>query len=764
MVNKHVFNVTSPLPQTILLIAQNDDLVHAVKHSLSNENLHLCLVSNHLEAVSQELPIDLILLDCSNKTDLSIHLANLETLHTQLPFMPIIVIGNIDDDTILTHAFEQGVVDILSIPLRPVLVRQRIQHALRLQTVTSEGERLKSALEAANDGLWDWDMTTGKTYYNPRWSGMLGYTPEELSPSVDTWRKLCHPDDIAYVEEKLQAHFDNDTPYEIEHRLRTKSGDWKWIRAFGKVVKRDEDNSPLRMIGTHIDIDERRRIRDMLRENQTRLRQLIENVTNIIYSVSFEGIITYATPNWTEYLGQSLDSVIEYPIADFIHPDDLMSYETFLNAILNTGDKQLGVKFRLRNNHGDWLWFTSSASLAKADNGTPLYYVGAMHDIHQQHQVKEALAETEQRYRIISNTISDYAYSYQVNPDGTMTETWSTDAFHKITGYRFQDMDENDWQQITHPDDLPIIQKRFEKLLDGEADVSEFRIITKSGKTRWLADHAYPVKDETDGHIVRIYGAAQDITRRKHFEQQLQAQTKELRARNEELDAFSYSVAHDLKNPIATMMGFTSLILNYYDRMPPEEVRENLQLILEGGYKLKSIINALLLLAGVNKIEQPAMQPLDMLGIIEQAQHRLTDMSREHNAQISLPDGNLPIALGYAPWVEEIWANYLSNAIKYGGTPPVIQLGAEYDGNGMCRFWVRDNGRGLTQAEQQRLFIPFSRLNQAKIEGHGLGLSVVHRIVEKLGGEVSVVSGLGKGSEFSFTLPSHIAHEARARA
>jgi two-component system sensor histidine kinase/response regulator len=104
--------------------------------------------------------------------------------------------------------------------------------------------------------------------------------------------------------------------------------------------------------------------------------------------------------------------------------------------------------------------------------------------------------------------------------------------------------------------------------------------------------------------------------------------------------------------------------------------------------------------------------------------------------------------------VEEIWTNYLSNAIKYGGQPPCVELGATEQSDDFVRFWVRDNGNGLTGEEQARLFAPFTRLYPAQVKGYGLGLSIVQRIVDKLGGQVGVESRLGQGSTFSFTLPS----------
>jgi len=359
----------------------------------------------------------------------------------------------------------------------------------------------------------------------------------------------------------------------------------------------------------------------------------------------------------------------------------------------------------------------------------------------------------QQRHQIISETVSDYAYSYIVNEDGSLKKDWSTQAFHDITGYTFEEVDQDGWERLIHPEDKRAGMERFARLLSGETDITEFRIKTKAGKTRWLRDHGYPVVDPESGRVVHIYGAAQDITLRKRNEEMLRHQALELQARNEELDAFAHTVAHDLKNPIASMMGFTSLVINYYGRMSEDKIKEHLELIMESGYKLKQIVNALLLLASVNKMDEAQLEPLFTNDIVESAKKRLNAMIEETGATIQSP-AEWPDAEGYGPWVEEVWMNYISNAMKYGGDPPVVTLGADKQPDGMVRFWVRDNGNGLIPDEQERVFTPFTRLNQVKIEGHGLGLSVVQRIVRKLRGEVGVESKLGQGSTFSFTLPS----------
>jgi signal transduction histidine kinase len=170
-----------------------------------------------------------------------------------------------------------------------------------------------------------------------------------------------------------------------------------------------------------------------------------------------------------------------------------------------------------------------------------------------------------------------------------------------------------------------------------------------------------------------------------------------------------------------------------------------------------------LLLAGVRQMEAES-SPLDMASIVANALERLDHMVGMHQADIIVPDA-WPTALGYGPWIEEVWANYVSNAIKYGGRPPRVELGydtavgdqltIEGDEARQVRFWVRDNGSGISWEAQSRLFTPFTRLDQVRVEGHGLGLSIVRRIVKKLGGYVGVESSgvPGEGSVFYFSLP-----------
>ncbi len=229
---------------------------------------------------------------------------------------------------------------------------------------------------------------------------------------------------------------------------------------------------------------------------------------------------------------------------------------------------------------------------------------------------------------------------------------------------------------------------------------------------------------------------------------------RQLQKTNEELDAFAHTVAHDLKNPLAAVSSLTDLLMCEYKNTGQISQRsaERMNLISRSVNKAFNIIDALLLLAGVSRGKVVSFEPLDMKIVVDNALLRLHHLTQE--AVIEVPQQWFS-SVGYAPWVEEIWVNYLSNALKYGGNPAYIQLGSEKVNDGTTiKYWVKDNGAGIPDEEQNQLFTPFTRLQTGRIDGHGLGLSIVQQIAEKLHGDVGVESQQGKGSLFYFTLPA----------
>lgn len=228
----------------------------------------------------------------------------------------------------------------------------------------------------------------------------------------------------------------------------------------------------------------------------------------------------------------------------------------------------------------------------------------------------------------------------------------------------------------------------------------------------------------------------------------------ELRERNQELDAFAHTVAHDLKNPLAVLINYGELIESECEEMSPAELRSWAHVIVEKGYETINIVNELLLLASLRRREVP-LSPLNMHEIVQAVVNRLTSFIERHQAEIKLV-GEWPLALGYRPWIEEVWVNYLDNALKYGGQPPCIELGGAVQPDGTVRYWVRDFGPGIAPQDQARLFNPLTQIESARTSGHGLGLSIVRRIMDKLGGSAGVEStGVpGEGCRFYFVLPN----------
>jgi len=224
-----------------------------------------------------------------------------------------------------------------------------------------------------------------------------------------------------------------------------------------------------------------------------------------------------------------------------------------------------------------------------------------------------------------------------------------------------------------------------------------------------------------------------------------------LEARTRDLEAYAHTVAHDLKEPLSTII-LTSNLINKIPDLTRQELQEYLGQIRSTAYQMNTIINTLLLFAKVSKENAPA-EHVNMALVVANVLNRLSNLVNEHHAQIDLPEF-WPAAIGYAPWIEEVWANYLSNALKYGGQSPRVRLGASLETDGMIRYWMCDHGPGIPVDIQARLFAPLSQTDLNTNPGHGLGLSIVRSIVEKLGGQVGCESEPGNGSLFFFTLPA----------
>ena len=266
----------------------------------------------------------------------------------------------------------------------------------------------------------------------------------------------------------------------------------------------------------------------------------------------------------------------------------------------------------------------------------------------------------------------------------------------------------------------------------------------KNGSMYWEQTSIAPIYD-TIGRMTHFIAVKEDITTRKQADEERERLIGEL-------DAFAHTVAHDIKNPLQIILGYASLLTSEDFSIADEMVKPHLKPIQNHALKLHSIVDELLLLSSVRQAGHVARETLDMSTLMDDVIKRLANLVEEHQAEIVMPD-SWSLARGHGPWIEEVWVNYISNGIKYGGRPPRLELGAMSRPDGMVKLWVSDNGNGIAPEDQARLFTPFTRLTELEIKGEGLGLSIVERIMTRLDGEVGVESGIGEGSTFSFTLP-----------
>ena len=217
-----------------------------------------------------------------------------------------------------------------------------------------------------------------------------------------------------------------------------------------------------------------------------------------------------------------------------------------------------------------------------------------------------------------------------------------------------------------------------------------------------------------------------------------------------DLEIFAHILAHDLRENLGIAQSLTEDIQKILDPFLFKQISHPMLHIKQCIRRMQDLIDGILRLSEIREAKV-SFVPLNMKCIVAAAQSRLKDVIEESHAVIIFPS-HWPLALGHPPWIEEVWYNYLSNAIAYSGHSSRIELGAKPGSNSNIYFWVQDDGPGIPDYHQEKLFMEFDNLRDSRLNSSGLGLSIVKRIVEKLGGEVGVESNPGQGSCFSFNL------------
>ena len=332
------------------------------------------------------------------------------------------------------------------------------------------------------------------------------------------------------------------------------------------------------------------------------------------------------------------------------------------------------------------------------------------------------------------------------------TITYVNEKFCQISGYPREELIGQNHRILNsshHP--IAFFSRMYRTIASGKPWHGEIKNHAKDGSCYWVDTTISPFKDAR-GKITNYVAIRTDITGNKRAMEEIEAQRNKMMIKNAELEAYDHTIAHSLKTPLSASIRFLHILSDFESDNLSEEQHHLVKLAQKTLENTGDIIDALLLLSTVSN-EQVEHKPIAMKRLVKEALRQLEKERLSAQATVKM-SGKWLTAAGHAPWVGEVWLNYLSNAFKYCEPPVELELGSSKEGAGFIRYWVQDNGKPLTHEEREKLFVPFSRLHHEGIDGHGLGLTIVQRVVGKHGGIVGVDTPDSGGNRFYFTLPA----------
>ncbi|MFA5012543.1 MAG: PAS domain S-box protein [Ignavibacteria bacterium] len=383
-------------------------------------------------------------------------------------------------------------------------------------------ERLKLALAVSKQGIYDLDIKSGKAIITPEYARMIGFEPEEFSESHEAWNSRLHPDDKERVIKLYEDYLNGlSTEYSVEFRDLTKSGEWKWILSTGKITEYDSFGKPLRMLGTHIDINERKKVE----EENKKLAQIFESSLNEIFLLDSENLkFKYVNKAAINNLGYTLEELYDMTPLDLVPEDSLIQFLNFIDpstkntgdnyrhfidvvSLLKTGKKEQFV-FETFHRRKDGSIYDIEVHLQFMESGNEGYYVAVIIDISERKKAEEKLKTSDKifTHSIEMLCITGYdGYLKVLNPAWTSTLGWSA-----------EELLSKPWNEFVHPDDVDLMNKIKAEIIEGKG-IYEFenRYRCKDGSYRILSWNSHPYPEEGI-----MFEVARDITSSRKTEQE----------------------------------------------------------------------------------------------------------------------------------------------------------------------------------------------------------------------------------------------------
>ena len=496
-----------------------------------------------------------------------------------------------------------------------------------------------------------------------------------------------------------------------------------------------------------IDITARREAEEELRKSESRYSTLFNNKYVVKLLINPEtGEILKANPAACSFYGYSGEQFASMRICDIntLPQHDILGK---MGQALKMEGSLFHFRHRLAN--GELRDVEVYSGPIEIEGRRLLYSI--VHDVTERKRIEQKLQKSEQQLAEAQSMAHIGSWEW----DSIADKITGSDEFSRIFGRALSSYDS--FLETVHPDDRENVNLAVEQTHAHQAPYNvHYRIVRPDGIIRII--HALGTAG-TDGagRTIRMIGTAQDVTEKRKLESKLETLLSELSARafeleaaNIEMEAFNFMVAHDLRNPLNTISGYSQVIQQLCGKKLDDECNGYVQEIFETTHRMDRLIGTLLKFSNSLRAEM-RHDPVDLSGMAWEVSAALESMEPERKVTFRIADGvNVN---GDANLLRIVLDNLIGNAWKYSGNREgtVIEFGVkEIEGKSAC--FIRDNGPGFNMAKADKLFIPFQRINESSVKGHGIGLAMVERIIRRHGGRVWAEGEPGKGATFYFTL------------
>jgi diguanylate cyclase (GGDEF)-like protein/PAS domain S-box-containing protein len=391
------------------------------------------------------------------------------------------------------------------------------------QALTESEQRLQLALSASGDGLWDWNIETGTVFFSDRWMTMLGFEPDELPPTLDIWQDLVHPADWPWVSARLEAHLeDSSLPYQFDYRLRTKAGGWKWVANYGRVVAWTEAGAPMRMTGTHRDINEHKRFEERLRDSEATNRALVQAIPDFLVRMRCDGLqLEVINPGRIQVIAPDGHG-INQNIQDFMPLAVAQERLRLADLAIASQQVQSHVYSLVMN---DALRYEEARIVPFRDNEVLVM----VRDITQERGAEQRLQQTKEQLELVLEASSEGFWDWNL----TTQEIYFSPRWKEMLGYADDELDNTleMWESVIDEGDRHAALQFIEDYNHGRVDRFEMvqRFHHKNGSTVFILSRAIHLKD-AEGRVVRMVGSHLDVT--NSHRQELALQESEARYRH----------------------------------------------------------------------------------------------------------------------------------------------------------------------------------------------------------------------------------------